>query len=147
MKHVKKSVLLWYSPAEMYGLVTDVERYPEFLPWCSGADILELRPDGKVARLHIDFHGVTAHFTTDNVNDPPHSMQMKLKEGPFRTLSGEWMNTPASSQDCTMSARRIFSVRTSSCGLFTPKRLASSPHCTPTTSISACAARAIRSVM
>ena len=43
MKHVKKSVLLWYSPHEIYQLVTDVEDYPEFLPWCERVEVLEPR--------------------------------------------------------------------------------------------------------
>ena len=51
MKHVKKSVLLWDSPAEMYRLVTDVPRYPDFLPWCDRADVLEHRDDGMTARI------------------------------------------------------------------------------------------------
>ncbi|MEO6747480.1 MAG: SRPBCC family protein, partial [Caldimonas sp.] len=41
MKHVKKSVLLWYSAHEMYALVTAVEDYPRFLPWCEKVDILQ----------------------------------------------------------------------------------------------------------
>ncbi len=41
MKHVKKSVLLWYSPREMYDLVVAVEDYPSFLPWCERAEVLE----------------------------------------------------------------------------------------------------------
>ena len=40
MKHVKKSVLLWYSPHEMYALVTAVADYPKFLPWCARAEVL-----------------------------------------------------------------------------------------------------------
>ena len=40
MKHVKKSVLLWYSPHEMYSLVTDIPSYPQFLPWCERAEVL-----------------------------------------------------------------------------------------------------------
>ena len=39
MKHVKKSVLLWYSPREMYTLVTGIEDYPSFLPWCEKAEV------------------------------------------------------------------------------------------------------------
>ena len=44
MKHVKKSVLLWYSAREMYELVVDVESYPKFLPWCESSTILEQHP-------------------------------------------------------------------------------------------------------
>lgn len=112
MQRVERSVLVPYSAQSMFALVDDVERYPEFLPWCSGADILELRPDGKVARLHIDFHGVTAHFTTDNVNDPPHSMQMKLKEGPFRTLSGEWSFRTLAPDACKAELVLAYAFRT-----------------------------------
>ena len=41
MKTVHKSVLLWYSPAQMYALVTDVASYPQFLPWCDKAQVLQ----------------------------------------------------------------------------------------------------------
>ena len=53
MKHVKKSVLLWYSPHEMYTLVTAVLDYPQFLPWCERAELIEERADGVTARLQL----------------------------------------------------------------------------------------------
>ena len=53
MKQVKKSVLLWYSPAEMYSLVTGVEQYPQFLPWCASTEVLERREDGLTARITL----------------------------------------------------------------------------------------------
>ena len=46
MKTVNKSVLIWYSPAEMYALVTQVDKYPEFLPWCDHAQVLATDADG-----------------------------------------------------------------------------------------------------
>ncbi len=51
MKHVRKSVLLWYSPQEMVELVNGIERYPEFLPWCERAELIEQHGDGVTARL------------------------------------------------------------------------------------------------
>jgi ribosome-associated toxin RatA of RatAB toxin-antitoxin module len=90
MQHVKKSVLVPYSAQEIFGLVDGVERYPEFLPWCSGAHVLERHEGGKTARLDIDYHGVRAHFTTDNANVAPESIVVTLKDGPFRHLHGEW---------------------------------------------------------
>jgi ribosome-associated toxin RatA of RatAB toxin-antitoxin module len=71
MQTVTKSVLVPYSAAAMFELVDRVEHYPEFLPWCGGASILGTRPGGKTARIDIDYHGVRAHFTTDNQNTPP----------------------------------------------------------------------------
>ena len=53
MKHVKRSVLLWYSSREMYDLVTGIERYPEFLPWCSRAELLERNEGAVTARLSL----------------------------------------------------------------------------------------------
>jgi ribosome-associated toxin RatA of RatAB toxin-antitoxin module len=90
MARVTKSVLVPFSAANMFELVDHVELYPEFLPWCERARILETRPDGKTARIDIDYHGIKAHFTTDNVNRPPESIVITLKSGPFRRLHGEW---------------------------------------------------------
>jgi ribosome-associated toxin RatA of RatAB toxin-antitoxin module len=90
MQRVRKSVLVPFDAAQMFALVDDFERYPEFLPWCSGASVLAARADGKTARIDIDFHGVRAHFTTDNVNRVPESILIKLNDGPFRRLHGEW---------------------------------------------------------
>lgn len=90
MKHVKKSVLLWYSPAEMYELVTDVERYPQFLPWCDRAEVLERHDDGVTARLGLAYMGVRHAFTTRNANVPGQSVVVKLVDGPFSLLDGTW---------------------------------------------------------
>ncbi len=90
MLSVRKSVLVPYSAAAMFELVDRIEKYPEFLPWCGGAHILDSRAGGKTARLDIDYHGVKAHFTTDNANHAPESIVVTLKDGPFRHLHGEW---------------------------------------------------------
>jgi len=90
MTRVKKSVLVPYSAAAMFDLVDRVELYPQFLPWCAGARVLEQHPGGKTARIDIDYHHLKAHFTTDNANHPPESIVITLKDGPFRRLHGEW---------------------------------------------------------
>ena len=90
MECVKKSVLVPHSASQMYELVDRVEDYPVFLPWCAGARVLATRPGGKTARLDIDFRGVRAHFTTDNTNTPGELIVVTLKDGPFRSLHGEW---------------------------------------------------------
>ena len=66
MKHVKKSVLLWYSAAEMYRLVTDVPSYPQFLPWCERAEVLAHDEHGMTAKLWLAYAGVLQAFTTRN---------------------------------------------------------------------------------
>jgi ribosome-associated toxin RatA of RatAB toxin-antitoxin module len=90
MKQVNKSVLLWYSPHEIYQLVTDVEKYPEFLPWCERAEVLSREPDGLTARLHLAYSGIRHAFTTRNVHVPDQSVRIGLVDGPFSLLDGLW---------------------------------------------------------
>ena len=97
MKHVKKSVLLWYSPQEMYDLVTAVERYPEFLPWCASAEVLQQHADGVTARLGLAYMGVRHAFTTRNRNRAAESVIVQLVDGPFSLLDGTWLFRPLGS--------------------------------------------------
>ena len=90
MKTVNKSVLIWYSPREMYELVTDVKRYSEFLPWCDSARILEEHVVGMTAELTISFGGVRQTFTTRNVHTTDSQVDMQLLDGPFSHLDGQW---------------------------------------------------------
>ncbi len=94
MKHVRKSVLLWYSPLEMYELVTAVPDYPAFLPWCDRAELLEEHEDGVTARLSLVYHGLRHAFTTRNQQHPHDSVTMQLVDGPFSLLDGSWQFLP-----------------------------------------------------
>jgi len=94
MKHVKKSVLLWYSPAEMYRLVTDVARYPEFLPWCERTELLAQDEAGMTAKIHLAYAGVRHAFTTRNEHVPDSLVRVRLVDGPFSELEGSWAFKP-----------------------------------------------------
>jgi ribosome-associated toxin RatA of RatAB toxin-antitoxin module len=91
MKHVRRSVLLWYSPREMYTLVTGIPEYPQFLPWCDSAQVLQSDPDGVTARLGLAYMGVRHAFTTRNQNVPDRSVTVSLVDGPFSVLEGAWL--------------------------------------------------------
>ena len=94
MKHVRKTVLLWYSPVEMYELVTDVQDYPSFLPWCDKAEVLQHHEDGITARLGLAYMGVRHAFTTRNLHVPGASVTVQLVDGPFSLLDGTWLFHP-----------------------------------------------------
>jgi len=94
MKTVHKSVLLWYSPAQMYALVTDVARYPEFLPWCDRAKVLAQDETGMTAEVGIAFGGIHQSFTTRNTHTEPNQVDMQLLKGPFSNLDGQWLFLP-----------------------------------------------------
>jgi ribosome-associated toxin RatA of RatAB toxin-antitoxin module len=94
MKHVKKSVLLWYSPREIYDLVVDVPAYPQFLPWCQRAEVLSDDAREMTARLHLAYAGVRHAFTTRNTHVLGESVKMGLVDGPFSRLEGAWQFVP-----------------------------------------------------
>ncbi|HEY4081521.1 MAG TPA: type II toxin-antitoxin system RatA family toxin [Burkholderiaceae bacterium] len=115
MKQVKKSVLLWYSPHEMYSLVIDVDHYSEFLPWCDRSEVVERFDDGVTARVGMAIAGVRQSFTTRNVNVPDASVHMALVDGPFSQLDGLWRFLPlANPQACKIEfeLNYTFSSRT-----------------------------------
>lgn len=105
MKSVHKSVLIWYTPAEMYALVTDVARYPEFLPWCSHARVLSESETGMTAEVGIALKGVKQSFTTRNEHVPDREVRLHLVDGPFSRLEGDWRFTPLG--DGTQRACRV----------------------------------------
>ena len=94
MREVRRSALLPYSPDAIYGLVADFERYPEFLPWCSGARVIDRTGDEVTARLWLASGPVRADFTTRNRHEPGRSVAMSLVDGPFDSLEGRWDFTP-----------------------------------------------------
>lgn len=99
MKHVKKSVLLWHSPRQMYDLVTGVEHYPEFLPWCERAEVLSRDDAGMTARLHLSYAGVRHTFTTRNTHETDRRVEMTLVDGPFSLLDGVWKFIPVGADE------------------------------------------------
>jgi ribosome-associated toxin RatA of RatAB toxin-antitoxin module len=112
MQRVMKSVLVPYAAPRMFELVDRVEAYPEFLPWCAGARTLETHADGKTARIDIDYHGVRAHFTTDNANTPYTSIAIRLKRGPFRRLHGEWRFKALAEDACKVEFELVYEFAT-----------------------------------
>jgi coenzyme Q-binding protein COQ10 len=87
--HAEQRVLP-YTPDQMFALVADIERYPEFLPWCIGARIRERQPDLIVADLVIGFRMIRERFTSRVALGPPSRIDVSYTEGPFRHLDNHW---------------------------------------------------------
>jgi ribosome-associated toxin RatA of RatAB toxin-antitoxin module len=90
MKKIARSAIVEHSAAEMYRLVEDVEAYPQFLPWCVGAQVHERTGAQTRATLIAGMHGIRQAFTTLNSNRPGEAIDMALVEGPFRAFSAAW---------------------------------------------------------
>jgi ribosome-associated toxin RatA of RatAB toxin-antitoxin module len=105
MKVVEKNVLVGHSPAQMYALVNDFERYPGFLPWCSKASVLERSDQEIVACMQIDYFRVKQQFSTRNHCVDGESIAMRLVDGPFESLEGRWLFHPLGDIGCKIEFR------------------------------------------
>jgi coenzyme Q-binding protein COQ10 len=88
--HAEQRVLP-YTQEQLFDLVADIERYPEFLPWCLGARIRERQPHLVVADLIIGFKMFRERFTSRVELDPPRRINVTYAEGPFRYLNNHWI--------------------------------------------------------
>ena len=100
MREMTRSALVTRPPGMLYQLVEDVERYPEFVPGCTSAHVLERGEHEMVARLAVRRGPLRTEFTTRNRLDPGRGVHMHLVEGPFRVLEGQWSFAPVASNGC-----------------------------------------------
>jgi ribosome-associated toxin RatA of RatAB toxin-antitoxin module len=100
MSVVSRSALVSHSAQEMFALVSEIESYPKFLPWCDRAYVSERGKNRTVATLRINFRGLKEEFTTENHDRPNERIDMRLVSGPFRSLEGTWRFTPLSEIAC-----------------------------------------------
>lgn len=100
MAQVNKSVLVEHPATSMFALVDRVEDYPQFLPWCGGAEVKWRDDQTTVATIHIDYMGVKQSFTTENSKLTPSEMNLSLQEGPFSHLHGHWRFLPLGETAC-----------------------------------------------
>ena len=87
---IKKNALVLHSREKMFSLVDEVENYPSFLPWCGTSKVLERTNQVTRASIQINYHGIKQVFTTENNKIYPKKMVIKLIDGPFKSLKGEW---------------------------------------------------------
>jgi ribosome-associated toxin RatA of RatAB toxin-antitoxin module len=108
MREVKRSALIAEAPARMYALINDIERYPEFVPWCVAARVVERKDHEVVAALSIKRGPLKTEFTTRNLLEPDRRVLMQLVNGPFRVLEGLWSLTPLGDMGCRVELEMRF---------------------------------------
>jgi ribosome-associated toxin RatA of RatAB toxin-antitoxin module len=109
MALVEKSVLVPYSAEQMYLLVERVEDYPLFLPWCGGTKVQKRDETGMEATIVIRFHGITQSFSTTNLHFPFERIDVRLKDGPFKNLDGDWRFIKLKDTACKVAFRLEYS--------------------------------------
>lgn len=110
MKKITRTALLPYSSIDMFDIVNDVNKYSDFLPWCSDSKVLEASEDSLVARVDISKAGIKQSFTTHNILVHGKSIQLSLVDGPFSHLAGTWKFTELDSCACKISLNLEFEV-------------------------------------
>ena len=108
MPDVERTALVLHSAPQMYALVNDVARYPEFLPGCVATDVQEESETHMLAKMTLRKGPVAQKFSTSNTLVPDESIQMQLNNGPFEYLEGGWTFTPLSDEACKIAFRLNF---------------------------------------
>lgn len=108
MTTISKSALVSYSPEQMFKLVDDIEAYSEFLPWCGKGT--EIKRDAKnvEASLLISYSGLNKSFTTKNTLNAHDKIEMRLVDGPFKSLEGIWLFEALGDTACKVSLNLEF---------------------------------------
>jgi len=105
MAQVEKSVLVAHPPERMFELVDRIEDYPLFLPWCGGTTLKSRDAHSTIATIHIAYMGIRQSFTTENTKEAPQLMLIKLLDGPFSKLEGEWRFLSLGPNACKIELR------------------------------------------
>lgn len=90
MTKISRSALVLFTDQQMFDLVNDVERYPEFLPWCQQVNVHERSVEKMVATVTAQKAGLSSSFTTLNQMTFPSQILMDFQDGPFDYLRGVW---------------------------------------------------------
>ena len=106
--HIHRSALLPYPAQALFDLVNDVASYPEFLPWCSASEVLEVSATHMCASLAVAKGGLSQRFVTRNTLVPGQSIELKLQEGPFTQLHGRWEFKALGDKACKISLDLTF---------------------------------------
>jgi len=116
MTSIHRSALLPYSDRQIYQLVNDVEAYPLYMEGCVGARVIHTDVSHMEARLDLARGGIAQSFTTVNELQPYEQISLRLKEGPFESLSGAWRFARLAEDACKVSLHLDFCFRSGMLG-------------------------------
>lgn len=106
--HIQRSALLPYPAQALFDLVNDVASYPQFLPWCSASEVLEVSETHMRASLAVAKAGLSQRFVTVNTLVPGQLIKLTLAEGPFSQLYGQWEFKALGDKACKISLDLTF---------------------------------------
>jgi len=91
-----------YTPEQMFDLVANIDRYPEFLPWCLEANVWEREGNAVLADLVIGYGPVREKFTSRVTLERPGHIHVEYLKGPMKHLSNHWRFLPSNPDACVV---------------------------------------------
>jgi len=107
---VRKTVLMPYPAESMFDIIEQAEHYPQFIPWCSAAEILERTDEIVAARVSMRVAGLQLALETRNLKRRPEWLQLKMVRGPLRRFEGEWRLTPLNARACRIDFTLTYEI-------------------------------------
>lgn len=108
MPRINQSALVSYNAKQMYDLVNNYEKYPEFVPGCVASSTINKTDSELIAELVIKKVGISQSFTTHNKMKENTSITMQLVKGPFKYLQGQWLFEEIDEYCCRISLELEF---------------------------------------
>lgn len=100
MPTVKKSALVKHSCQQMFDLINDFESYPQFLPGCREARLLERTDEYLIGEMTLSKGGIKQSMSTRNELHAPNRIDISLVKGPFKSLVGHWVFEELGENSC-----------------------------------------------
>lgn len=111
MPHIAEKRRLPWSPEQMFDLVADVRRYPEFLPWVVATRIRSENESEMIADMLVGFSALKEKFTSRVRFDRPRGIVVEYLDGPLRKLENDWAFAPDGEGGCFVDFQVDFAFR------------------------------------
>jgi ribosome-associated toxin RatA of RatAB toxin-antitoxin module len=98
MSKISRSAITLNTAKSMFDLVSSVNEYPSFLPWCKSVDYKEISENTIIANITAELKGIPIKFSTINTNIPHKEIHIRLNKGPFKSFNGLWVFTDLEKQ-------------------------------------------------
>ena len=111
MNRFKRLFVIKKPAQEVFKVLSDVEQYHTFIPYCIESKIIEEQNDYSLVTLNIEFFGIQTSFTTKNVVKNNKSIEMDLIEGPFEKFKSSWRLEEVDHQTTSLSFEMNYQMR------------------------------------
>ena len=115
MPHHRETRIVPYTADDMFAVVADVERYPEFLPWCSKITVSKREEKGRIhileTKMAVAYRGLSESYVSRvTLDQEAHTIDAVHIEGPFRQLDTHWRFVPKG-EECEIHFSIDFAFR------------------------------------